>query len=332
MKSEKIASKLQPDPPHQRKPGYFNRPVLLLAVVIGLLFLSEAAVMLILSQFPAQEPLVEALIDAVLLTCFAVPILYLLLLKPMAHQLHMRRLREHEVQQAQLFDRLKDDFISTAAHELCTPITVVRGYVELLRNTDCSLPEAREGFLDVIYDKTEVLERIVDDMLDMSRSQLGMSLRLCPQRQDLLPLLKQVVASFRLLYPARTIDTDWPVSLPETDYDRVRLEQVFSNLLGNAIKFSPDSSTIRFAASVCAGRIVVEVVDHGIGMDEQTLAKVFDRFYRADSSSTAKGGLGIGLTITRAIVEAHACTIELLSQPGAGTTARVSLPISFAGE
>lgn len=302
-------------------------PLLLFLGMLVLIFVGEVIVMAALHRLPPQEPLVEAFFDALLLAVISFPALYFLFLKPMSYHLQQRLLHEREAKQARKFDRLKSEFISMAAHELYTPITVMQGYAELLRDFRELTEVQQVEYLDTIYERTEVLERIVNDMLDISRNELGQQLRLKCDSDNLLPVLCGIASSFCIVHPDNTLDVDLPVSLPNLPFDRVRMEQVFGNLLNNAVKFSPAGGRVCLSAKVVDRQIEVIVADRGIGMDSETQKQVFEKFYRADNSPTAKSGLGIGLTVVRQIAEAHGGTVHIDSRTGRGTAVYVRLPV-----
>jgi len=304
-----------------------GNPLLQFLIMLVLIFMAELLVMAALHFLPPQEPVTEAFFDALLLAIISFPALYFLGFKPMSYQLQLSRLREREAQQAQAFDRLKSEFISMAAHELNTPITVMRGYAELLRDYHELTETEQAEYLDTICDRSEVLERIVNDMLDISRDDLGQSMLLRFDSTDLLPVLFGMASSFCMVHPDNPLDVDLPASLPALPFDRVRMEQVLNNLLNNAVKFSDEGGRVCLSAKSQGGQIEVIVADRGIGMDSTTQTQVFDKFYRADNSATAKGGLGIGLTVVRQIVEAHGGTIRIDSRPDEGTAVHVLLPL-----
>lgn len=308
--------------------GLYDRPVYLCLLVMASIFCAETLVMLLLRRFPALPMLPEAFLDALLLSLLALPILYILFLKPLAYNIRNREKAEIERKKALEFDRMKSVFISTAAHELYTPLASIEGYVELLTSPEHGFTEAeRQGFLAVIQKKTEVLERIVDDLLQLSRSESGHALSINPEPGDIATLIADAAASCRRLFPHHRIETDLPPGLPALLVDRVRIGQVLGNLLGNAAKYSPAGSVIRVSAEGEGDRVRLQVRDEGVGMTAEQSAHAFDKFYRADPSDTGRGGLGLGLSIARMIVEAHAGTIRLMSTPGLGTTVSFTLPL-----
>jgi len=234
----------------------------------------------------------------------------------------------HDVSREREVDRVKSEFISTAAHELRTPLSVVLGYCELLLGGDdfgVFDPEQQKQFLREIFNKGQSLTRIVDDLFDISRIEAGLPLPLVLGSCSLAEIVDDVVQRFSSVSKRHRFE----VSIGCTTLlqaDSGKLVQVFENLLSNAVKYSPEGGviTVRGEALKEACRVVIE--DQGIGMSPEQLERVFDKFYRADSSNTAIGGLGIGMSIVRAIVETHGGQIEVESSPGAGTRVTVTLP------
>ena len=228
--------------------------------------------------------------------------------------------REREI------DQIKSEFISTAAHELRTPLASVMGYAELLLQLgQLPRPEHRD-YLQRILEKSEVLAHIIDDLLDLSRIESGRLISLERTPTDLGALLRDVVDQFRPGSPRHRLELELPATPLVLPIDREKVLQVMENLLSNAVKYAPGGGPIRVAARAQAKGCRIEVADQGIGMSRQQLARVFDKFYRADASDTAVRGLGLGMTIVKKIVEGHGGTIEVDSAPGEGTTVTVLLP------
>lgn len=229
------------------------------------------------------------------------------------------------------FDRMKNEFISTAAHELRTPLTAIMGYAELLNDKSlfCSFSEdERVDFVSEIYGRGESLARIVDELLDISRIEGGYRLEVQPMPTQVLELAARVVRYFRRNNPETRIALFTGNDLPETlKIDGGRIVQVLENLVSNAIKYSPRGSEVAVRIEVEGDVVLITVADAGRGMNDEEVAKAFDKFYRANSSDTAVSGLGIGLSIAREIVEAHGGRIWLESRSGEGTCARFTLPL-----
>jgi len=221
------------------------------------------------------------------------------------------------------FDRMKNEFISTAAHELRTPLTTVMGYTELLRNLDEFGPfdsEQQQKFLLEIYQRCEFLAKIIDDLLDISRIEQGAPIRLHFAPCFPFEILQKVVDRYRKQVDTHQFEAKFPEPKSLTAIlDQDRIIQVLDNLLSNAVKYSPAGGVITVLAKEERGRLLVMVRDEGIGMTEEEAAHVFDKFYRADGSSTAVGGLGLGMSIAKHIVEEHGGVIEISSTPGHGT-------------
>lgn len=232
--------------------------------------------------------------------------------------------REHEL------DQLKDEFISTAAHELRTPLTSVIGYVELLLKKDeyAFSPGEEEEFLELIYQKSETLSKIIDDLLDLSRIRAGKLIILKKSPEDLSALLSEIVASYREM--SRKHDIVLELSEPPLRFslDAGKIRQVMENLLSNAVKFSPAGGRILVSVLRLDDEVQVTVADQGIGMRPEQIERVFEKFYRADASTTAVSGFGLGMHIVRSIVEAHGGRIWVESDVGKGTQVHFNLPLA----
>jgi PAS domain S-box-containing protein len=227
-------------------------------------------------------------------------------------------------------DRIRSEFISTAAHELRTPLSVLIGYSELLTATDEGhefSEEERLEFLEVIQQKGLVLSQIIDDLLDISRIDAGLKFGLTLKTINPDTLLKTAFEQFRFQASEHRFSLDLIQDQEiQIDCDSQRLLQVVENLLSNAVKYSPKESPIRLSSSVSADGYTFSVTDHGIGMTPEQSEKVFDKFYRVDSSNTAVGGLGLGMNIVKQIVDAHNGSITIDSTPNQGTCVTVHLP------
>lgn len=224
-------------------------------------------------------------------------------------------------------DRMKDEFISTAAHELRTPLTTVMGYMELLlRNHQAFAPEERQEFLNLVYRNSEVLERIINDLLDLSTVQAGRLITLKKSREDLAALAGRTVAAWRGLSDRHRFSFEFADAPADLCLDPGKIGQVLENLFSNAVKFSPAGGTIQVSGRRSDGEFEVTVSDEGIGMRPEQVARIFDKFYRVDASASAVGGLGLGMSIVKNIVEAHGGRIWVESQAGQGTKVHFTLP------
>lgn len=228
-------------------------------------------------------------------------------------------------------DRMKSEFIATAAHELRTPLTSIIGFTELLLLEQGMDQTRRHELLTIIDKKAGILERIVDDLLDLSRVEAGRVIRLDKDLTDIRALVASAVDAYRQEFPHHRFELDWPGMEPDKILiDPEKIAQVMENLLSNAVKFSPKGSLIAVSGAVIAPEVTITVRDEGIGMSPDQKCRVFDKFYRADSSHTAIPGLGLGMAIAKAIVETHGGRIQVDSQKGMGTTFSFTLPTRFA--
>lgn len=234
----------------------------------------------------------------------------------------------HDVTEQRAIDRMKDEFVSTAAHELRTPLATIIGYADLLQMNNTFSPEQQAEYLRLIQKKAERLGEIVSDLLDISRieSGEGVKLELKPGRLD--KLCEDVVKSYRLQALSHAFALDFPPSAVATvNIDRYAMLQILENLLNNAVKYSPEGGEIRISGQLANGSCLIAVSDQGIGMTSDQVARIFDKFYRADATNTAISGTGLGMTIVKHLVEAQSGQVQVASALGRGTTVTIALPI-----
>lgn len=226
-------------------------------------------------------------------------------------------------------ERLKSEFIIAAAHELKTPITVISGFAEMLQNELLSHAQRQDG-LRRIYENSWRLNRILDVLIDISCVDIGLPLPLERRMHTVAELLDDVREYCAGLSTNQRFD--FAVTAPDCrlDVDGTKIEQVFTSLVSNAVKFSPNPGVIRIMGLPEAGFYRFEVVDQGAGMSDEERCRAFDRFFRADASDTALGGIGLDMSLVKAIVEAHGGRVSLESQPGLGTQVAFSLPMAAA--
>jgi PAS domain S-box-containing protein len=228
----------------------------------------------------------------------------------------------------QELDRKKDEFLSVASHELRTPLTTIKGYTQLLSQTIDDLASAdRATYLNAVLSEIERMMGLITELLDVSRIETN-RLQIDPQPVRWLEFVERRASAFRVQNPARAIN--FHAEIPETtmyvDPDRIR--QVIDNLLSNAIKYSPEPTEIEVRTAVADGYMLTSVIDHGIGIPIDEIPKLFERFHRARNvSSRYYGGLGLGLYIARAIVEAHKGSIAVRSEEGQGAMFTIRLPM-----
>jgi len=223
-------------------------------------------------------------------------------------------------------DRLRDEMVQNVSHELRTPLTFVKGYVELLLAGDTGpLTDLQKEYLEVVIEKTDTVTRLVSDIMFLQQADQ------IPKKASI-SLVK--LARRALQGCAATAEQaglilvqNIPDNLPPVMGDAGRLLQVFDNLLGNAIKFSPDGGHITVTLEDVGEMLQVSVSDEGVGIPKDQQERIFERFYQVDGSARRRfAGVGLGLTIAKRIVEAHGGEIWVESEPGAGSTFKFTVP------
>ncbi len=224
--------------------------------------------------------------------------------------------------------REREAFFSIAAHEIRNPLTILSGHAQLLlRRADRTEGgRAISKNVDLIVTQAQRINALLGDMLDMARLGGG-QLTIERTPLDLATLIRDVAAAVQMTTSAHTIVVQFGAQPLRIAGDAGRLEQVFHNLVSNAVKYSPAGGTIAIDARVQSGRARVDIVDSGIGIPAEALPYLFRRFYRVEREATQHiSGLGIGLYVVKEIVAAHGGTIEVVSDEGAGSTFTVWLP------
>jgi len=223
------------------------------------------------------------------------------------------------------------DFVANVSHELKTPLTAIQGFAQALLDGTADTPEAREQAAQVIYDESARMHRMALDLLDLARLDAGTAdLKMSPLNMS--ALLNAIAEKF---FPMAnkadvTISVNAPADLPVLLADGDRLSQVFTNLVDNALKFTPAGGAIKLQAEMARDKMQVSVNDTGRGISASALPHVFDRFYQADISRSKgkKYGAGLGLAIALEIVQAHGGRISVRSQEGHGANFVVNLPLT----
>lgn len=246
----------------------------------------------------------------------------------LAESCDRERLLTDEV--AALADALmaKDSLVSTVSHEFRTPLTSIIGNLDLVLGESAELSPATVRRIQVAQRNAERLLALVSDLMMSADA----AVHVHPRRTDLAGLVEASLGSAQAhAQAARVLLTmDLPAPL-WAEVDPLRISQALDNLVSNAIKYSPDGGTVRVSASCSGGRVLLQVTDDGIGMTAADAERVFTRFYR--SPAVREGpipGAGLGLAITKAIVEQHGGTISCSSRPGCGSTFTVELPVEAA--
>lgn len=230
-----------------------------------------------------------------------------------------------------MLDRIEDSdrrlrrLIADASHELRTPLAAVRAYAELFARGAAARPEDLERSMTGITREAERMSLLVDDLLLLARLDEGRPLE--RKSVDLATVVREAVDAARVVEPDRPIDVlVEPVTVTG---DEARLRQVLDNLLTNARAHTQAGTPVSVEVQRVEGRAILAVADHGPGLSEEEAARVFERFYRADSSrARASGGSGLGLSIVEAVTEAHGGTVDVRPTPGGGATFVIALPLA----
>jgi signal transduction histidine kinase len=225
-------------------------------------------------------------------------------------------------------DRMKDEFVLTASHELRSPLTSVQGFAELLLLERENLSPRQAETVEVILDNTRHLVRLLNDLLDLARSDAG-RLTIRPEPTEAASLIEEAVRTMRAQFDAREqrLNLEVGPDLPEVEADRDRIRQVLVNLLTNANEYCPEGAGIEVKAYHAGAEVEIDVIDDGPGIPEQQLEHIFERFSRGDAGETQRvGGTGLGLAISKSLIELHGGMIEAESALGSGSTFRIRLP------
>jgi two-component system phosphate regulon sensor histidine kinase PhoR len=227
-------------------------------------------------------------------------------------------------------ERMKTEFVSSVSHELRTPLTSIKGFIR-------TLLDDREGYYDretqmefytIIDTECDRLVRLINDLLNVSRIESGRALDLQLKEVNLRGLIEKVVASQKAYTSRHQFAATIAADLPSITADEDKLDQVLTNLVSNAIKYSPEGGTITIAASKADDSgVEVSITDQGVGIPKEHQEKIFARFHRVDNrTSREAGGTGIGLYLVKHLVEAHGGQIRVESQPGKGSVFTFTLP------
>jgi two-component system sensor histidine kinase BaeS len=239
---------------------------------------------------------------------------------------------ELEASQRDQLDRLKDEFVLTASHELRSPLTSVQGFAELLMLERDSLTPKQVDTVEIILDNCRHLARLLNDLLDLARSDAG-RLAITPKPTELAPLIDDAVRTMRGQTDGagQTLSQRLEPGLPLVNVEADRIRQILVNLLTNAHDYSPAGATIEVMARVVDADVEIAVTDNGPGIPESQLEHIFERFTRGDAGLTQRvGGTGLGLAISKSLVELHGGTIAVSSTPGVGSSFSFRLPATTA--
>jgi two-component system phosphate regulon sensor histidine kinase PhoR len=235
----------------------------------------------------------------------------------------------HDITHLRRLETARRDFVANVSHELKTPITSIKGFVETLLAGALKEPENAEKFLRIIAQQTDRLHEIIDDLLSLSRiEQKAEKHQIALARGNLKEVLQAASQACEAKAAAKNISLE--VTCPDTlraSLNAPLLEQALVNLIDNAVKFSPAHSTVRVEAQETEAEIIIRVMDQGDGIPPEHLDRIFERFYRVDAGRSRKeGGTGLGLAIVKHIAQAHGGRVTVESTPGQGSIFSLHLP------
>lgn len=234
----------------------------------------------------------------------------------------------YDITEFKQLETMRKDFVANVSHELKTPITSIRGFAETLLDGAAEDPEARNQFLQIIFEESKRIQLLIDDLLILSRIEKDEpNITIAPVNMDrilgdIMPVLKQRAEQKEITL---LIDAEEGIGVMA---DSEKIKQVILNLFMNAVNYTPQRGTVTVRIAEENPHVLLEVQDTGIGMEQEALPRIFERFYRVDKGrSRETGGTGLGLAIVKHIVEAHDGKIEVKSEIGKGSTFSVYIPM-----
>lgn len=303
----------------------FQLELLRIAVVtlgIGFLYVGVCYI----SPAGLESPYAQYILAAKLLLLLVVAVLCGLLLEQLRHERQETEREREQVARLRALEQLQENFVLSVSHELRTPLTCIKTSVELLQATSSNLAEEQLDLIRTIGHHVGRLEALVADLLEITRLEAG-QVTLARQPTDLTRLASRVVEALRPLTENKeqTIALHCPDPVAPIEVDRRRIEQVLTNILSNAIKFTPRRGRIEVTVTAGADGLQVCVADNGPGIPTGEQARIFDKFYVV-TDGRGRSGVGLGLYIARQLVELHGGQIWVESQPGRGSRFCFTLP------
>jgi two-component system phosphate regulon sensor histidine kinase PhoR len=236
----------------------------------------------------------------------------------------------NDISRLRTVEKIRRDFVANVSHELKTPITSIKGFLETLKEGAINDPENAERFLDIVIKHTDRLSLIIEDLLSLSRIERDAEKgEIALESGQLKEVFEAVEKTCREKASPKNIKLEYEIeNYLVAEINPTLLEQAIVNLVDNAIKYSEPESSVRVEARRTADEIMIKVQDHGCGIPRDHLARIFERFYRVDKARSRKvGGTGLGLSIVRHIVMAHGGRIDVQSSVGHGSTFSIYLPV-----
>jgi len=234
--------------------------------------------------------------------------------------------QEEELRRTKIIDEKKTEFISIASHEIKTPITIIKAYTQVAKSLKEQCSDQVQGILDKVDAQTTKLLSLVQQLLDISKMENG-NLQYTFELAPLNPFLSDMVEMIRNIIPHHEVNVALAADV-DVKIDKLRMEQVFSNLIGNAAKYSKKNTIIKIDSHLENGFIRIAIADEGIGMSATSMTSVFNKFYRDKDVVKTHSGLGMGLYIASKIVTDHGGKIWVESDEGIGSTFHFTIPLA----
>jgi len=236
----------------------------------------------------------------------------------------------HDITKVKQTEKMRRDFVANVSHELRTPLSAIHGYAETLLEGALEDAEVSKDFVQIIFNHSKRLSQLVQDLLDLSK----LESEECPfelHPTPLIPLIEKVVQLAQKQLSEKQIQLTFqpPLSFPYVVAHDSNIEQVLTNLLDNAIKYTPEKGTITIQTAISNAMVQVDVQDTGIGIEPKHIPRLFERFYRVDKArSRDMGGTGLGLSIVKHIIQYHGGDVWVTSTPAKGSTFSFTLQIA----
>lgn len=234
------------------------------------------------------------------------------------------------ITEVRLLEQMRSDFVANVSHELRTPLTSIKGYVETLLDGVIDDTQTAHNFLNIINTETDRLTRLINDLLYLSMVETG-RVEIAKKWINSQKLINRVIELLKPVSEKKNIIIESEVNLKAESIlgNPDMLEQVLINLVDNAIKYSHDGGTVKIIIDSCEQGRAITIIDRGIGIPAESLARIFERFYRVDRGRSRRiGGTGLGLSIVKHIIERHRGQVQVESEEGSGTTFTIILPIT----
>jgi signal transduction histidine kinase len=240
---------------------------------------------------------------------------------------------KQDVSERVRLEHLKSDFVAMVSHELRTPLTSIKGFVSVLLNDARLKHEDHRSFIEIIDHECDRLRRMVADLLCITRIDSGRALEVQWQQIDLSETVERVVEAQRIYAPEHILLCEVPPQQTRVEADQDKIVQVLTNLVNNAIKYSPVGTTVSVSAGSDDGTAWIKVADQGFGIDPQDIPYLFQQYSRLREATERRiRGTGLGLYLTKHLVEAHGGQITVESELGQGSTFTVAWPARRAWE